>query len=121
MIIFFIAVASVTISVLAQFSLKAGMSSASVRTALAQSDLLHSAIAIASNKFVIFGFMLYGVGAIVWLAVLTHWEVSKAYPLVGLGFVMAMAIGFFAGEQVSLARIIGALLICAGILLLSRT
>jgi drug/metabolite transporter (DMT)-like permease len=121
MIIFLIAVASIAISVLAQFSLRAGMSSASVRAALAQSEVLHSVIAIASNKFVLLGFLLYGVGAIVWLAVLTHWEVSKAYPLVGLGFVLAIAIGFFAGEQVSLVRIAGALLICVGVFLVSRT
>jgi drug/metabolite transporter (DMT)-like permease len=121
MIIFLIAVASIAISVLAQFSLKAGMSSASVRAALAQSEVLHSAIAIASNKFVLLGFFLYGVGAIVWLAVLSQWEVSKAYPLVGLGFVLAMAIGFVAGEQVSMARITGAVVICAGVFLVSRT
>lgn len=121
MIIFLIAVASIGISVLAQFSLKAGMSSTSVRDALTQSEILHSAVAIASNKFVLLGFLLYGVGAVVWLAVLSHWEVSKAYPLVGLGFVLAMAIGFFAGEQVSMARVAGALLICGGVFLVSRT
>lgn len=121
MTIFLFAVASIAISVLAQFSLKAGMSSAGVRAALSHSDALHSAIAIASDKFVLLGFLLYGVGAIVWLAVLAHWEVSKAYPLVGLGFVLAMAIGSIAGEHVSMARIAGGLLICAGVFLISRT
>lgn len=121
MIVFLIALTSVAISVLAQFSLKTGMSGAEVRAALAQPDTLHSALTIASDKFVLLGFFLYGVGAIIWLAVLSHWEVSKAYPLVGLGFVLAMAIGFVGGEQVSIARISGGLLICAGVFLISRT
>lgn len=115
------AVASVAVSVLAQFSLKAGMSSAAVRAALAQADAMQSAIAIACNKFVLLGFLLYGVGAVVWLAVLSHWEVSKAYPLVGLGFVFALALGLVLGEQVSVPRMCGALLICVGVFLVSRT
>lgn len=115
------AIASVVISVLAQFSLKAGMSSTPVRAALLNSDGIHSAIAIATNKFVLLGFLLYGIGAVVWLAVLSNWEVSKAYPLVGLGFVITLGIGFALGEQVSLARICGALLICTGVLMVSRS
>ena len=42
-----------------------------------------------TNKFLITGFMLYGLGAIVWLGVLAKWDVSKAYPLVGLGFLLS--------------------------------
>ena len=119
--IFLVAIVSIAMSVLAQFSLKAGMSSAAVRAALAQADPMQAAIAIVSNKFVLLGFLLYGAGAVVWLAVLSTWEVSKAYPLVGLGFVFALAIGLAFGEQVSVLRICGSLLICAGVFLVSRT
>jgi drug/metabolite transporter (DMT)-like permease len=118
--ILLIAIASIAISVMAQFSLKAGMSSAAVRTAL-NSDGIYSAIAIATNKYVLLGFLLYGIGAVVWLAVLSNWEVSKAYPLVGLGFVFALAIGLALGEQVSVPRLCGASLICIGVFLVSRS
>lgn len=119
--IFLVAIASIAVSVMAQFSLKAGMSSAAVRNALSNADHVQSAIAIATNKFVLLGFLLYGIGAVVWLAVLSNWDVSKAYPLVGLGFALALVIGCALGEQVSLVRVCGALLICMGVFVVSRS
>ena len=115
----FTAVISIALSVAAQFSLKAGMSGASVRADLARPHTLGTAFSILTNKYVLGGFLLYGLGAIVWLAVLSRWEVSKAYPLVGLGFVFTVAIGYLLGEQVHLVRIVGVALICSGVWLVS--
>jgi multidrug transporter EmrE-like cation transporter len=114
-----IAVVSILFSVAAQFSLKAGMSSAGVRQSLALPFSLQTIFSIITNWNVLGGFLLYGLGAIVWLAVLSKWDVSKAYPLVGLGFGLTMVIGFMAGEQVTLARVVGVSMICAGIVLVS--
>lgn len=119
--IFLIAAISILMSVCAQFSLKAGMSSSAIRATFAQSNPIQIFTAVASNKFIVLGFVLYGLGAIVWLSVLSHWEVSKAYPLVGSGFVLALMIGAALGEQVSILRICGALLICAGIFLVGKS
>ena len=79
-----VAILSVCFSVAAQFSLKAGMSGASVQALLKQPLSISSLFAILTDKFVFGGFLLYGLGAIVWLAVLSKWDVSKAYPLVGV-------------------------------------
>jgi drug/metabolite transporter (DMT)-like permease len=76
---------------------------------------------VLANKYVLGGFLLYGLGAIVWLAVLSKWDVSKAYPLVGLGFVFTVIIGFLSGEQISALRVIGAALICTGVFLVGRS
>ena len=73
------------------------------------------------DKYVLGGFLLYGLGAVVWLAVLSKWDVSKAYPLVGLGFVFTVGIGFLIGEQVTTPRVIGVLLICSGVFLVGRS
>lgn len=116
-----IAILSVAISVSAQFSLKAGMSSAGVKAVLEQPFGLQTVLTVFFNKFVFGGFVLYGVGAIVWLAVLSKWDVSKAYPLVGLGFVLTVVVGYLIGEQVSLSRLVGVLLICAGVFAMART
>jgi multidrug transporter EmrE-like cation transporter len=116
-----IAILSILLSVAAQFSLKAGMSSEAVREALGQPLALRTAFSVLSNKFVFSGFVLYGLGAVVWLAVLGKWDVSKAYPLVGLGFAVTVAIGFLLGEQVSSMRAIGVLLICCGVFIVGRT
>jgi multidrug transporter EmrE-like cation transporter len=116
-----IAVISILFSVAAQFSLKAGMSSEDVRQALALPFSPRTIIAIFGNVKVLTGFLLYGLGAIVWLAVLSKWDVSKAYPLVGLGFALTVSIGFLTGEQVGLPRVIGIVLICVGIVLVGRS
>lgn len=116
-----IAVLSILLSVAAQFSLKAGMSSSEVREVLGQPMALRTLFSVMTNKFVFGGFALYGLGAVVWLGVLSRWDVSKAYPLVGLGFACTVLVGFLAGEQVSTIRVLGVLLICCGVFVVSRT
>jgi len=67
------------------------------------------------------GLLMYGLSAIVWLKVLSQWEVSKAYPLVGAGFALTIAVGWALGEQVSWQRAGGVALICAGVYVVSRS
>jgi len=81
--IFLVAMLSIMLSVAAQFSLKAGMSGDNVKTILAQPYPL-STVFILLDRYVFIGFLLYGLGAVIWLSVLSKWDVSKAYPLVGL-------------------------------------
>lgn len=106
--IFFVALASIMLSVIAQFMLKAGMSSPAAQAALSEPLALPTALAILSSPKVLAGFLLYGLGAIIWLAVLARWDVSKAYPLVGLGFAITVVVGLVMGEQVTLVRATGA-------------
>jgi multidrug transporter EmrE-like cation transporter len=74
-----------------------------------------------TSPLVLAGLALYAFGALVWLLVLARAELSFAYPFVGLGFVMTLALGKFAlGEDVSLARVAGTLLVVAGVVLIAR-
>lgn len=118
---FLFAVLCVAFSVAAQFLLKAGMSDAAIKSVLAQPLGIGSAITVFSNLFILGGFTLYGLGAVAWLGVLAQWDVSKAYPLVGLGFVFTVAIGWLIGEQVTVARAFGVALICVGVVLVGRS
>lgn len=118
---FAIALLSIALSVAAQFSLKAGMSDQGVRTAMGQPFSLGTVISVITNKYVLGGFVLYGLGAVIWLGVLSKWDVSKAYPLVGLGFVFTMLVGLMLGEQVSAPRAAGVALICTGVFLVARS
>jgi len=118
---FAIALLSIALSVAAQFSLKAGMSDQGVRDAMGQPHSLGTMASIITNKYVLGGFLLYGLGAVIWLGVLSKWDVSKAYPLVGLGFVLTVLVGLMLGEQVSALRAGGVALICAGVFLVARS
>jgi multidrug transporter EmrE-like cation transporter len=116
-----VALLSIGLSVAAQFSLKAGMSGAEVKAVLSQPFNLRGALGVLTDGFVLTGFLLYGLSAITWLGVLSKWDVSKAYPLVGLGFALTVPIGMMAGESVTAARVVGVGLICAGVWMVART
>ena len=117
----FFAVLSIALSVMAQFVLKAGMSSGEVKEIIAHPLGPYALLKVLTNRFVLGGFLLYGLGAIVWLNVLSKWDVSKAYPLVGFGFVITFLISSLAGEPVMPIRAAGVALICAGVFLVGRT
>lgn len=61
-----------------------------------------------------------GIGS--WMIVLAKTEVSLAYPLLSIGYIMTAIVGYyFLGENVNLARSGGIALICFGTLLISRS
>jgi drug/metabolite transporter (DMT)-like permease len=67
------------------------------------------------NSQVLLGFLSFGVGAVLWLAVLAREEVSYAYPLSSLGYIIVLVGSYWLfNEQLSLSRIIGILLLIAG-------
>ncbi|MFS0756258.1 hypothetical protein ABC383_16375 [Noviherbaspirillum sp. 1P10PC] len=121
MTVLLIALISIVFSVAAQFCLKAGMSSGHIRMAMEAKLSIQGVVALISSPYIIAGFMLYGMGAMIWLAVLARWDVSKAYPLVGFGFVLAALIGLIQGENISFLRIAGIVLIVGGVAVVART
>lgn len=97
------------------------MSLVAVKAALAKPAALRLAGTVILNPAIIGGFALYTLGAVVWLWVLARWDVSKAYPLEGLRFALALLVGFLIGEQVTPLRDLGEVLICAGVFVISAS
>jgi multidrug transporter EmrE-like cation transporter len=118
---FAIAVISIGLSVAAQFLLKVGMSADGAKALVGHPFSLRGVVVALTNGFVLGGLLLYALSAISWLSVLSKWDVSKAYPLVGLGFVLTVPIGMLAGEDVTAVRSIGVALICAGVWIVAKT
>lgn len=116
-----VALLGIVLSVAAQFALKWGMASEAARAALAEPLRLGTGLRLLTLPGILGGFLLYGLGAVVWLGVLARWEVSKAYPLVGLGFVLTASIGWAFGEQVGWTRALGVALICLGVVIVGRS
>jgi len=74
-----------------------------------------------TNPAVFFGLALYFVGTIFWLAALSRAELSYAYPFASLSYViMLVASWMMFDEKITLARIIGTVLICIGVLVIYR-
>jgi multidrug transporter EmrE-like cation transporter len=117
-----VAVASILLSVFAQIAMKIGSASAASAAATTSPDLWRQTVSLLFHPMVMVGLALYAASAILWLHVLARWDVSKAYPMVGLGFVLTLAVGaLFLGEQVTWQRTAGCLLICAGLVMIVRT
>jgi multidrug transporter EmrE-like cation transporter len=58
----------------------------------------------------------------VWLAALSKAPVSTAYPMLSLGYIVVTAISvLWLGETLSPAKAMGIALICAGVVLVSRS
>ncbi|MFC3121884.1 EamA family transporter [Agaribacter flavus] len=113
--------ASVLLSVAAQILLKNGMSGARVQTVLGLGNPVNSALTIFTDLWVIGGLFAYVSSAGIWLIVLSKIEVSKAYPFVGLGFIGTMLFAYwFLNEPLTVSKIVGTLLIVAGVLVISR-
>jgi multidrug transporter EmrE-like cation transporter len=56
-----------------------------------------------------------------WMLVMSRFEISYAYPWIGLNFVLMLLCGFlFFGESMSEPKIIGTLLVVAGIVVMAR-
>ena len=71
---------------------------------------------IISTPTIFLGFACFGVSSILWLVVISRWELSYAYPLVALGYVIAIFYGtFLLQETLTLPKIAGSVLILAGI------
>lgn len=111
---------SVTLSALAQISLKIGVTAASGRAGMAK-GVVESVLAVATNGHALIGLGLYGASMIVWMGVLAKIDVSQAYPFVGIGFVLTMVLGNqMLGESISLLRLLGTLMVVAGVACLAK-
>ena len=64
---------------------------------------------------------VYGLSFVLWLAVLSKTPVSVAFPFLSVGYVVVVVCGHFLfGEAVSPVQIAGLILICGGVVLISR-
>ncbi|MFZ1947773.1 MAG: multidrug resistance protein [bacterium] len=125
---FLLIVFSVVLGVAGQFALKYGVEAASSQPSSRITESLdaksmitffHSA---ATNKFVILGFALYLVSALSWLIILSRVDLSFAYPLISIGYILIMVLSkYIYNEPLTPLKIAGTLLVCAGVFLLVRS
>jgi len=119
-----IAILYILISVLGsatgQLLLKKGMNSLGPIT-LSLNQLPAILWQMATNLNVFFGLAIYLVGTVFWLAALSRVDLSFAYPFASFNYVVMLAASWMMfGEQITLNRLLGTLVIGIGVLLISR-
>lgn len=113
---------AILIAVSGQISLKYGVAQIGRIDALALSQPLQLLLKIVLNKWVVIGLGLYGLGAAVWIVVLSRVPLSFAYPMLGLSYVMVVLVSvLFLHEHVPLIRWAGVVLIVVGVALVGQT
>ena len=115
------ALAAVALAAAAQIVLKHGMNMFFHRTGHAFRFDGASIREILRIAPVWIGLGLFGLSAVVWLAVLSRAALSYAYPFAALTYVVIVIYDTVRGEAVTGIRWAGVLLIVAGIILVSRT
>jgi len=84
--------------------------------------LIRSFMKIFFSPFVILGISLYFLGVFFWLYALSKVDLSFAYPFVSVSYVLVVLLSWFMlGENISLLRWVGVVLICSGVFLISRS
>jgi drug/metabolite transporter (DMT)-like permease len=112
---------SVLLGAVAQLLLKAG-ASALGHFDLAVSNLLPVSLKIASQPHILAGIACYAVSLALWIVALSRVEVSIAYPMVSLGYVVtAAAAWLLLGENVNAMRLAGIAIIIAGVFVVAKS
>lgn len=76
---------------------------------------------VFTDMWVISGFVAAFIASISWIATLTKFEISFAYPFMSISFPVVMIIGVFVfGEQLTWQKIVGIMLIIVGLIILTR-
>lgn len=112
-------VATVCLNTTGQFLMKAGINKIG---SISLHNLVASMGRVVVSPFVMGGFASYAVSAVLWIVILSRTELGWAFPMVSLSYVITVLVGpILLNETFSVQRIIGVVVICIGVFLVSRT
>lgn len=77
---------------------------------------------LLSSPYIILGFLLYTISALFWIIALTRVDLSYAYPLLSLGYILIMFLShWFFQEHLNTLRILGTFTVVLGLCLIFRS
>jgi len=118
---FSLVMTGVLLNAIAQLALKASVNDTGV-IGLDPQSLFASAISLAANAWLWLGLACYGISVVVWLLALSRVDVSIAYPMLSVGYVVnAVAAWHLFGESLGQGRLIGIGIIIVGVFVLARS
>ena len=110
---------SVCFNVLGQYSMKQGMRKFGEVTF--DNNILLTVGKMFLLPNVIIGLSFYAISTVFWLIALSKIELSVAYPMLSIGYILLMILSYFLlNESITLYKVIGTLLVVVGITLISK-
>jgi len=115
-------ITGVLLNAAAQLLLKAGTNALGGAIHLTASNWFSTLIKVGTQLPILAGLCCYAVSLVVWIMGLSRTEVTIAYPMLSLGYVVS-AIGawLFLGEVVPPQRLVALGVIIVGVVLLARS
>lgn len=114
--VYVVALLSILLGAVAQVLLKMGVA----QVGLSQMSVA-ALLALLANLRFLLGLLSYGLSLLLWLHVLSQIEVSRAYPMVSLGYIVTMFIAWvWLGEPLGAGKVAGTCLIVIGVFLISK-
>ncbi|MDP9902075.1 SMR family transporter [Variovorax ginsengisoli] len=113
----------VVLNAVAQLLLKAGAASAGQITLGAGAHALWAtALGLARHPGILGGLACYVISVVVWIVALSRVEVSVAYPMLSIGYVLnALLAWWLFGETLNAQRWLGIGVIMVGVVLVARS
>lgn len=121
MMIFGLILLGVLLNAGAQLLLKAGMSQIG-QFEFSVSNVIPIGFKVMGNLPIMTGLFMYVISVGVWLLVLSRVQVSFAYPMLSIGYVVnALAAYYLFGEPLTSMRVLGIFIIIAGVYLVAQS
>lgn len=118
---FLLILLGVMLNAAAQLLLKAGMNQIG-HFEFSFANIVPIGMKVMMNFPIVAGLVTYVISVGVWLLVLSRVQVSYAYPMLSIGYIVnAIAAYYFFGESLSVIRVSGIFVIIVGVYLVSRT
>lgn len=121
MMIFVLILCGVLLNAGAQLMLKAGMSQIG-HFEFTAANAWPIGMKVMANPPIVTGLFMYVISVGVWLLVLSRVQVSFAYPMLSIGYVVnALAAYYLFGEPLTSVRMLGIFVIIAGVYLVAQS
>lgn len=118
---FSLVLAGVLLNAAAQLLLKAGTNRIG-SFAFTPENILPIGLRVAAEPFVLGGLGCYVISVLIWIMALSRVEVSIAYPMLSIGYVVnALAAWYLFGEAVTAQRMVGIATIIVGVFIVARS
>lgn len=118
--IFALILLGVLLNAAAQLLLKAGMTQIG-HFEFSMANAVPIGLQVMANLPIIGGLFLYVMSVVVWLLVLSRVQVSFAYPMLSIGYIVnAIAAYYLFGEPLTSLRMLGIFIIIAGVYLVAQ-
>lgn len=115
-------ISGVLLNAMAQLLLKAGTNALGGAIHLTMDNWFQTGLKVATQLPILGGLACYAISLVVWIIGLSRTDVTIAYPMLSLGYVVSAAGAWlFLGETVTLQRLAAIAVIMIGVALLARS